>query len=413
MASHIPTPLRLSAIFMSLMLMGTCLLHAAKTPSMRAVVDMRGVEVKIPKEIHKVATIDDGFIEAVMTHLGVIDKVVAIGSWSMKRDYKYDFTTSSGEKYSHRGWNTMKYLHPHLNELPCVNSPQGNIINFETLAKSDPDLVILRVGDCTLGAPRHDESSGDKIKQTIKTIEELGIPVVVIYSPSYYKKAEINTIKSEMEVIGDIFEQKSKASALANYLHNTEEMIRRATANIKEGEKTRLLYLGLNPDVRKKGAAGSVFGTNTPESYIIENVVGAKNAFNSLGFGVPISVEQIYAIDPDVIILPTFNGYHPPREIYEAPYFDSLSELRAIKERKVYSMPWTPMNCSRRMEYPLDMLIIAKAAYPERFKDISVYDFALKFYSDVYGVDAKEAKGLAQTQILGWMEGEGVDGGNW
>ena len=32
-----------------------------------------------------------------MTHLGVIDKVKLIGSWSMKRDYKYDFTTKAGE----------------------------------------------------------------------------------------------------------------------------------------------------------------------------------------------------------------------------------------------------------------------------------------------------------------------------
>ena len=48
------------------------------------------------------------------------------------------------------------------------------------------------------------------------------------------------------------------------------------------------------------------------------------------------------------------------------------------------------------------MLVIAKAAYPEQFKDIKVHEFALKFYKDVYKVDDKTAKGLRSTQWLDW-----------
>ncbi len=98
------------------------------------ITDMRGKAVTIKEPLNSVVTIDDGFVEGVMTHLGVIDKITAIGSWSMKRDYKYDFVAQNGEKYSHRGWNTMKFLHPWLDEKPCVNSAQGNIINYEELA---------------------------------------------------------------------------------------------------------------------------------------------------------------------------------------------------------------------------------------------------------------------------------------
>ena len=116
-----------------------------------------------------------------------------------------------------------------------------------------------------------------------------------------------------------------------------------------------------------------------------------------------MSAEQIYALDPDVILLPTSNGYHPPRELMEAPYFANLRELRAVREKRVYAMPWSPMNCSRRVEYPLDMLIVAKAAYPDRFADINVYAFACKFYQDVYGVDEKTAQQLRSHQLLDWM----------
>lgn len=365
----------------------------------RTIVDMRGKEVTFPADLKRVATIDDGLVEGVMTHLGVIHKVAAIGSWGLKRDYVYNFETSSGEKYSHRGWNTMKYLHPWLDNLPCFNSPQGNILNFEVLAKAEPELVIMRGGDCTVGA-----DDQEKTARSIKTIEELGIPVAVLYSPRYFRKAELGSIRDEMAVIGDIFGQKEKAVALADYLAGTEKMIRERTAGIEDAKKTKLLYLGLSPDMRKKGASGSAFGINTPESYIIESVAGAKNAFAGQGFNVPMSAEQIYALDPDVIVLPTSNGYHPPRELYEAPYFENLRELRAVKNKRVYAMPWSPMNCARRVEYPLDMLIIAKAAYPERFKDIAVYEFALRFYQKIYGVDEQEAVGLRGRQILDWMK---------
>ncbi|MDL2268393.1 ABC transporter substrate-binding protein [Desulfosarcina sp. OttesenSCG-928-A07] len=368
------------------------------SPKTRTLIDMRGKTVTFPADLKKVATIDDGFVEGVMTHLGVIHKVAAIGSWSLKREYRYEFQTASGETYVHQGLNTMKYLHPWLNDLPCFNSPQGNVLNFETLALAEPDLVIIREGDCTIR-----EDGGEKNAQAIATIEGMGIPVVVIYTPGYFRKAELSSLKDEMAVIGDVFGQKEKAAALADYLSATEKMIRDRTAGILDADKTSVLYLGLNPDIRKKGAVGSVFGVNTPESFIIEHVVNAKNAFRGNGYGLPLSTEQIYALDPDVIVLPTSSGYHPPRELYEAPYFENLGELRAVKNRRVYAMPWSPMNCARRVEYPLDMLIIAKAAYPDRFSDIKVHAAALKFYQDVYGVDANAAAGLRTTQMLDWM----------
>ena len=315
----------------------------------------------------------------------------------MKRDYKYEFTSRSGETQEYRGWNTMKYLHPWLNDLPCINSPQGNIISYEALASAALDVVLLRVGDTTVGTDK------EKVTRTISTIEALGLPLVVLYSPTWYRSADLSSMKTEAGIIGELFDQRDKAEALADRLAETEAMIRERTKAVTEGDKPSVLLLGLRPDVRKKGGAGAVQGTDTPESYIIEQVVHAKNAYQGRGTSVPMSAEQVYACDPDIIILPTANGYHPPFELYEAPYYENLQELRAVKHHRVYALPWSPMNASRRVEYPLDMLIIAKAAYPELFADINVYDFALRFYQDVYGVDETTAEGLRSTQLLDWM----------
>lgn len=371
------------------------------TAQARVIVDMRGKAVTVPDNPVSVATIDDGFIEGVMTHLGVINRVKVIGSWSMKRDYRYTIPSRSGESREYRGWNTMKYLHPWLDDLPCVNSPQGNIISYETLALAAPDVVLLRAGDTTVGTDK------EKVQKTADTIEALGLPLLVLYSPTWFRSSDLSGMKTEAGIIGELFGQKEKAEDLIDRLAETEDLIRRRTSSVSEEEKVSVLLLGLRPDVRKKGGAGSVHGRDTPESYIVEQIVHARNAFQGNGTGVPMSAEQVYACDPDVIILPTANGYHPPQELCEAPYYENLQELRAVKNGRVYALPWSPMNASRRVEYPLDMLIIAKAAYPERFADISVYDFALRFYQDIYGVSEETARGLRSTQLLDWMAESG------
>lgn len=365
------------------------------------VTDMRGKQVNIPENLERVATIDDGFIEGVMTHLGVINKVTAIGSWSMKRDYKYTYETTDGKKYKAKGVNTMKYLHPWLNDIPCFNSPQSDILNYETLAKADPQLVILRVGDCTVSGGSYFRG-GDpaQLEKTITMIESLDIPLVVLFSPTYYGKAELSSMKEEMRVLGDIFKQRDKALKLYEYLNETEIMVRNRTKNIKD--KPNVLYFGLNSAARKQGGSGMVSGITTPESYIIENIVNAKNAYRGKGNNIILSGEQVYAIDPDVILLPTQNGYHPADELLKAPYYQNLNQLKAVQNKRVYALPWTPMNCSRRVEYPLDILIIAKASYPEVFKDIKVHQFALDFYKKVYNVDNKTAKALRSEQLLDW-----------
>ena len=365
------------------------------------VTDMRGKQVNIPENLERVATIDDGFIEGVMTHLGVINKVTAIGSWSMKRDYKYTYETTDGKKYTAKGVNTMKYLHPWLNDIPCFNSPQDDILNYETLAKADPQLVILRVGDCTVSGGSYFRG-GDpaQLEKTITMIESLDIPLVVLFSPTYYGKGELSSMKEEMRVLGDIFKQRDKALKLYEYLNETEIMVRNRTKNIKD--KPNVLYFGLNSAARKQGGSGMVSGITTPESYIIENIVNAKNAYRGKGNNIILSGEQVYAIDPDVILLPTQNGYHPADELLKAPYYQNLNQLKAVQNKRVYALPWTPMNCSRRVEYPLDILIIAKASYPEVFKDIKVHQFALDFYKKVYNVDNKTAKALRSEQLLDW-----------
>jgi iron complex transport system substrate-binding protein len=375
---------------------------SAQAEKTRVFTDMRGVRVTVPEDLRRVATIDDGFVEEVMTRLGVVRKTAAIASWSMKRSYRYEYETMGGEVFAYEGLNTMKFLHPWLDALPCFNSPQGDAINFEALAAARPELAIIRAGDCTIGA-----SEAEKLRGVLETLEALGIPAAVIFAPSLVKGASLDSMGEEIRVVGDAFGKPGEAAALWEWLRSAANSVSKMAAAAPESAKSRVAYLGLNPDLKKRGALAAGFGLNTPESYVIESLAHAQNAFRGRGRAVPLNLEKLYAMDPDAIILPTHNGYHPPLELYGAPYFYDLRELRAVREKRVHPLPWTPMNCAPRLEFPLDILITAKAAYPELFADVRVSEYALSLYRELYGASPEEARGLRSTQLLDWTEEHG------
>lgn len=367
----------------------------------RTVVDSRGVAVQVPMKIERVVTVSDGLIESMMFVLGEEEKIVGIGSSCLQRIFNYTYPTVGGEAYEYRdGMTPVTYLNPRLRELPLVGK-SGAGINYETLAGLDPDVVILRVGSCTL---RSMEDEG--VQKTIQTIETLGIPVVVLKGPPCFDEPNLSTISDEIQILGTVFGKEKRAGELADYLESQTKVVFERTKDIPEAEKLNVLVFGASPTARSAGAVGSVTGIDKIESYFIEELVHAKNAYRNTG-SPTLSAEQLLALDPDVIVLGTANGYHPPEELYSAPYYQNVGELSAIKNRRVSSFPWEPCNCAKRLEYPINVMVIAKAAYPELFEDIDLGEWLLDFYKNVYGVDDDTAKALRSAQWMDWCMEEG------
>lgn len=50
-----------------------------------------------------------------------------------------------------------------------------------------------------------------------------------------------------------------------------------------------------------------------------------------------------------------------------------------MKNQRVYA-PWTSYNRAKRLEYPIEAMVIAKAAYLDRFADIQLHEWILEFY---------------------------------
>ncbi len=366
----------------------------------KLVTDSRGSSVTLPDQINRVITIGDGLLESVMYKFGVLDTLVGVGSNGLTTVSNYSFETTSGEKYTlDGGMNTIGALYPEIAKLPAIaayNSPP----NYEKIAELKPDVVIIRAGDCTF------YQSDESMKKTVERIESLGIPVIVTYGPNMKGRdnnnADVSAISDEIKILGRVFDKQAEADQLSGYLEMQENLIKDRTKDVPEEERTKILLLGLSPETRKSGAAADAWGTDSVESFFVEEIAHAKNAFNEPGQIVKLNAEQILALDPDVILLPTDWGFHPAQELYEAPYYQMLQEMRAVKDKKVYSLPWLPSNCDKRLEYPIEMMIIAKAAYPDKFADIDLADWISEFYQNVYHVDEKGADTLLSAQWLDW-----------
>jgi len=370
----------------------------------RIVTDMRGKEVKLPQTIERVVTMDDGLVESVMTILGESNKIVGLGSSCVQKTYKYTYPSVSGENHTCKnGRNTAGYMNPKFADLALVKE-SGAGINYETIASLEPDVVIIRVCSCCASWGREEGLDRD-----IGRIDALGIPVVVVYAPPCYDEPGIGTISEEIRVIGQTFNKEERAEEIIEVIESNVEMIKERTKDIPESEKPRVLALGLSPRSRSAGGAGNVRGATI--AYYIEKIANAKNAYTIKTYTSDrgtVSAEQVLALNPDVLILPTSSGYHPPSELYTAPYYQNLQELEAVKNRRVWALPWTPCNCdAARLEHPIDLMIIAKASYPERFADIKIHEWVLGYYQDLYGVDEAIAKELRSIQWLDWTVKEG------
>jgi iron complex transport system substrate-binding protein len=336
-----------------------------------------------------------------MIVFGVEDRLVGLGSSCVGREnYEYTYTTTSGDEFTYSGGkNTAAVLCPELTDLPVFAQSRTGL-NYETLAGLDPDIVILIAGSCTCGCSETDENT----MKSVEMIESLGIPVVVLSTPNCCD-ADIGTVYESIYIIGGVFSKWSEAEDLASILEGEIDFIKDRTGDVSDDEKPRVLYLNLMTLYGGGATVGSVTGTDMIESIFLEEIVNAKNAFD--GIGKPsMSAEQILALDPDVMILPTCWGYHPAREVYEGESLTDIQDMRVVQEKRIYSLPWTPCRCGERLEFPIDLMIEAKACYPDLFSDVTVSDWVLDFYMGIYGVDEDTAEELRSAQWLDWMEEE-------
>ncbi|MEZ4798504.1 MAG: helical backbone metal receptor [Flavobacteriales bacterium] len=143
-------------------------------------------------------------------------------------------------------------------------------VNLEKIISLEPDFVLANDGEIS--------------QEQIQTLQSAGILVDVIK-----RKYSVDGTIEMIQNIGELFDEKDKASALINEI--------KLDSLITPVQPKKVLF------IYSRGPGNLlVAGTNTPASAIIELALG-KNAITDVEGYVPLNVEYLIKTNPDYILM--------------------------------------------------------------------------------------------------------------
>ena len=244
--------------------------------------DMAGREVSIEAVPERIVS---GYYISTSTliALGLSDKLVGIEAKADKRPI-------------------YKLSAPELIALPNVGTAKE--FNLEGCLALEPDLVILPL----------------KLKSAAQTLEELGIPVLLVNPESQEQLMEM------IALLGDATGTAHRAGELADYIQTQQA----ALAELLADADAPTVYLGGN------SALLSTAGQAMYQSDMIVRAGGVNVAAEIQDtYWVDISYEQLLAWDPEYIILASDASYTAQDVLAD----ENLKDCTAVKNGNVFHLP--------------------------------------------------------------------------
>jgi len=353
----------------------------------KTITDMEGRMVTISEPPERVVTAAYGsFVPCVMAAFGVGDKIIGSGGNIVSN------STGLGNESS----GTI--LLPGLREKPDLG--WGPKIKVEAAVALNPDLIILEK-DCA--------GQGDMVEGFNKIIDQLQLfnksfSSAVIKSAACYTPITPDSVYTEIELLGEIFDKQDKAKEMTDFLKEEVDMVRQRTEGIAEDDKPSVLLGAFY------GAATTARLAQALPDYdcltLYPNITKIKNIHS--GPRASLSAEQFIALNPDVIIMYTGSNGKTPEDMYNDKDFKVLQSVNAFKNKRIYSVGRFELGRNHAgLEFPIEMLIEAKGVYPDRFKDINVGEQFTKHLKTIYGLNDEQVKEFKKQMFLDWMDKEG------
>jgi iron complex transport system substrate-binding protein len=327
-------------------------------PDFRLITDMTGREVIVPKNISRAGLLS-GPIAQLPYIIGVSDRVVA---------------TTENLKRS----PLLQQMDPRIATLP--SSRIASMINIEEISRARPEIFI-----CT-------ELDGEVISR------QLSVPVVYVTST---EGGGFNDTREQVRFFGRLFSREDRAESYCRFLDSGLQMVNNRTGAIPADQRKRVFFgfgtshlstfPGQNFMTERAGSAGCV------------NVAAGNNETGvNTGKIVPpqaeISLEQVIAWDPDIIVIDTGNV----SEILQDPHWQTI---KAVRTGNVFVEPegifkWSRPNPESAAMYSV---WLAKTAYPERCTDVNLEDTIRAFYKEFFDYDLSSGQltGILHSRING------------
>jgi iron complex transport system substrate-binding protein len=322
----------------------------ALSSDQRALTDMAGRTVIVPKKIHKAMG---------MSPVGTIL-----------------IYTLSPELLA--GWNVQPEpgelaLIPELyKSLPVLGGWYGknNTGNLEAIIQAHPDL-ILSMGDA-MG-----EAIADRLQQ------QTHIPVFIL-------DGSLKKLPDAYIEAGELFGNPKRAKLLAAECRRTLDEISSKVATIPP-EKRRRLYYAEGPTGLETEPANSMHS----EALIFAGAVNVAAVPGQQGIGhTPVSMEQVLTWNPDVIVA-GYDYISTPGEFYRKVWTDPVwNHVAAVRKGQVVEVPQYPFNWIDRppsVNRIIGIKWVAHLLYPDLFP----YDMRAetrRFYATFYHWNLTDAE---------------------
>lgn len=241
---------------------------------------------------------------------------------------------------------------PEIINLPNMGSAKD--FNLEACIALKPDLVIL---------PK-------KLQEPAQTLEELGIPVLLVNPESDV------LLQEAISLIASAVGEEAKGRALLDYYDEAEEKL---TAGTKKTDLPSV-YLAGNSDMLRT-CPGGMYQNTLIRSAGGKNVAEAIKGDSWVG----ISYEQLLAWNPDYIIIAAEASY-TAEDLQSVP---ELASLKAVTEDHVLTMP----SDFEAWDSPVPSGILGKlwifaALHPENYSLETLREDVADFYDRFYGFTA-------------------------
>ncbi len=322
---------------------------------MHTVTDHQGIEVSVPYEINRIGVYNIYPLPSVLTvFFNSADKIVAMSKPSLT-------AAQNG---------LLGELYPSILSVD-TGSVSGNEINIEELMKEKPDVVFINGSD---SAAR-------------KALQDAGIPAVGI-SVNKWDYDCIQTLDNWIGLLAELFpEDSDKVGTVHDYSYKVYDMIQDRVRDIPDEERVRVFVLFQYSESAMLTSGKNFFGQWWCDA------IGAKNAAEELSKdnSVSVTMEQVYAWDPDAIVITNFTSAQPETLYSNGVGNDDWSGIKAVRDGRVYKAPlgmyrsYTP-----GVDAPVSLLWWAKAIYPDLFADIDLTEAARDYYRTVFGVELTE-----------------------
>lgn len=328
-----------------------------KLPATRTVTDHDGDIVEIPSEINHVVIISIWPLPSVTTiFLGGTEKIAGIPPASI-----------GAAKVS-----VLSEMYPDFLNIPESCNSSGEL-NVEEILKLNPDVVF-----CSAREP-----------ETKALLKSAGVPVVA-FSVNKWNYNILETYDNWIELLGQVFPEYKKEDKVSEFSRKAYEEIQAKVKDIPSDQRKKVLFLFQYNEKNIITSGKKFFGQYWCDAVGAKNVaeeVGAENA-NAV-----VSMEQIYAWNPDVILITNFTAALP-ETLYEnkTPGYD-WSVVKAVQEKQVYKMPLgTYRSYTPSADTPATLLWIAQKVYPELFGDMDLTERVKNYFKDLYGIELTDSQ---------------------